>query len=364
MPAISVCGRAAYWVLRALRFFATAARRSRMDFRHHIQNVAKNKKSILEIGPSYNPILPKSQGYRVAIMDHASRSALVEKYAAFGLDTSKVEEVDYVTTDLASIASADTVFDLIVASHVIEHVTDFIKFINDCERLLVEGGHVILIVPDKRHCFDVFRPVTTPGAMVDAYCSERKLHIGGLFDHYSYFCRNKGQMAWGDLNDVSDLECVHTSEMTMEAVNKPLLSGEYSDAHEWVFVPASFAFALAELRSHGFIKLGIDQAYPTLGYEFMVVLSINAPVESRTKAQLLFEIHNEVSEAFHMQPVCLEAVSVGRSDLSPPSVDQAVESRRLTEVIKQQKNQLDSLYSSTSWRLTRPLRLLRKLVSR
>ncbi|UXZ95714.1 methyltransferase domain-containing protein [Pseudomonas phytophila] len=331
-----------------------------MDFRLYIQHLAKRKSRVLEIGPSYNPILPKAEGYQVSIMDHANRSELVEKYAAFDVDTSRIEDVDYVTTDLASIKSTGHRFDLVVASHVIEHVTDFIKFLNDCESLLVEGGQLALIVPDKRHCFDFFRPVTTPGAMVDAYCSKRTLHVGGLFDHYSYFCRNKGQMAWGDVEDVADLEFIHTADMTMDAVNKPLLSGDYSDAHEWVFVPASFAFALAELRGHGFVNLGIDQAYATLGYEFLAILSTRAPVESRTKAQLLFEIQHEVGAAFYTRSTHSEKEPCFSEDLTR----QVSENRRLTDVIAQQKKQLDSLYSSTSWRLTLPLRLLREFVSR
>ncbi|MFK7700527.1 methyltransferase domain-containing protein [Pseudomonas caspiana] len=334
-----------------------------MDFRQHIQNLAISKNSILEIGPSYNPILPRYKGYPVSIMDHASRSELVEKYSAFGVDTSKIEDVDHVTTDLSSLYSAGHMFDLIVASHVIEHVTDFIKFLNDCERLLVEGGQVILIVPDKRNCFDFFRPVTTPGAMLDAHHSKRALHLGGLFDHYSYFCRNNGQLAWGDLEDVSQLEFIHTPDMTIDAVNKPLLAGEYSDAHEWVFVPASFAFALAELRSHRFVNLGIEQAYATLGYEFMVILSVRAPVESRTKAQLLSEIQGEVSAAVHMDLTDSNAVSHAREDLALSSMEQALENKRLADVIALQKNQLDSLYSSTSWRVTLPLRKLRKFLS-
>lgn len=170
-------------------------------------------------------------------------------------------------------------------------------------------------------------------------------------------------MAWGDLEDVADLEFIHTSDMTMDAVHKPLLSGEYSDAHEWVFVPASFAFALAELRSHGFVELGIDEAYATVGYEFMVILSVSAPIESRTKAQLLSEIQSEVSLAFHTSLRGFDTALSAREELSLLRREQVLENKRLADVIALQKDQLDSLYSSTSWRLTRPLRLLRKFLS-
>jgi hypothetical protein len=38
---------------------------------------------ILEIGPSFNPIAPKSQGWNSASLDHMSREGLVKKYRGY-----------------------------------------------------------------------------------------------------------------------------------------------------------------------------------------------------------------------------------------------------------------------------------------
>jgi hypothetical protein len=35
----------------------------------------------LEYGPSYSPLFPKSEGWNVIIVDHASQADLIEKYA-------------------------------------------------------------------------------------------------------------------------------------------------------------------------------------------------------------------------------------------------------------------------------------------
>jgi hypothetical protein len=51
----------------------------------------------LEIGPSYNAIVPKSGGFRVEIVDHASTEDLRAKYSNEpNIDASRIEEVDYV----------------------------------------------------------------------------------------------------------------------------------------------------------------------------------------------------------------------------------------------------------------------------
>jgi len=50
----------------------------------------------LEIGPSYNPVVPKSTGYRVDTLDHADAAQLREKYRNHDIDLSAIEEVTYV----------------------------------------------------------------------------------------------------------------------------------------------------------------------------------------------------------------------------------------------------------------------------
>ncbi len=107
----------------------------------------------LEIGPGFNPLVPKSQGYRVETLDHATREDLAAKYAnAPGVDVSRIEVVDHVSTG-ASVFDAvgkPAHYDYIVASHVIEHTTDMLGFLKDCQRVLKPDGVLALAVPDKR----------------------------------------------------------------------------------------------------------------------------------------------------------------------------------------------------------------------
>ena len=52
---------------------------------------------LIEIGPSYNPILPKADGWQTTVIDHASQGGLVTMYAGLGVSTvDRIEPVDHV----------------------------------------------------------------------------------------------------------------------------------------------------------------------------------------------------------------------------------------------------------------------------
>lgn len=265
-----------------------------MDFRAYIRHLGAGKR-ILEIGPSYNPIFPKGSGADIWVMDHAPKEELVAKYTAFGIDISQIGDVDFVTTDLSDVVAEGHAFDLIVASHLIEHATDIIEFFKNCESALSVSGKIALIVPDKRFSFDYFRPLSTPGQMIDAYLSGRKLHLGALYDHYSYFCRRDGQMAWWD-KDAFDPEFIHSSATSREPLDRVLRTGEYEDAHEWVFTPASFRFIINELRQGEFMNFGIEEFFGSIGFEFMTTLSRTAPADLRSKKEQLLEVESDIWE--------------------------------------------------------------------
>ena len=123
---------------------------------------------LIAIGPSYNPIAPKSAGWDTRTLDHATRASLVEKYRGHrGVDVDRIEDVDFVWTGGSIVDAVPSdlhgTFDAFIASHVIEHTTDLVGFLDAAATLLTPSGVVVLAVPDKRYCFDYFRPLTTTG---------------------------------------------------------------------------------------------------------------------------------------------------------------------------------------------------------
>jgi 2-polyprenyl-3-methyl-5-hydroxy-6-metoxy-1,4-benzoquinol methylase len=136
----------------------------------------------LEIGPSFNPLLPKSEGFNIEILDHLDSQGLRSKYAnSSGINHEAIEEVDYISTGgsvLDAIPYRER-YDYIVACHVIEHTIDLLGFLNDCSALLKHDSNLVLAVPDKRFSFDCLRPVTTTGQILQANHDKRSNHSIG-----------------------------------------------------------------------------------------------------------------------------------------------------------------------------------------
>jgi hypothetical protein len=68
-----------------------------MDRRECLLGGLSKTDRLVEIGPSYNPLASKAEGWSVFTIDHDDRRGLVEKYASDpSVVTSRIEEVDFV----------------------------------------------------------------------------------------------------------------------------------------------------------------------------------------------------------------------------------------------------------------------------
>lgn len=234
----------------------------------------------LEIGPSYNPIAPRSAGFDIRILDHSSRTGLVDKYRAAGLsqtELGRIEEVDYIWTGgpITDVIPADQRFDFIVAAHVIEHTTDVIGFLRAATDLLAPGGVLSLIVPDKRYCFDRLRPLTTAGQVVEAHLLPSTFHGPAAFiDTHLYSVRNNGaEMVW-DRNTALHLQLAQCSwDDARHTIERTVDSDEYNDIHRWVFTPTSLELLLSDLYHLGFTDMRLASLAQNNSFEFFATLA-------------------------------------------------------------------------------------------
>ncbi len=237
----------------------------------------------LEIGPSLRPVVPKREGFRVEIVDHLSKEELTEKYAAMGLDTSAIEEVDYIWDgrDYCELTGKNSYYDYIVASHVIEHTPDFIAFLKDCSSMLKEGGILSLAVPDKRYTLDHFRTVTTVAEVIDQYLHKDSLGtVGTLCEYALHVCKRGGRTAWAkELDGIlpKKYENVHDLAFAQRLYHDATTHPEFHDIHQHIFTPSSFRLLMAELRELDLIDLGISVFHPTVSSEFVVQLKKQQP---------------------------------------------------------------------------------------
>ena len=230
---------------------------------------------IIEIGPSYNPIAPKSAGWNTRTLDHATRASLVEKYRGHpGVDVDRIEDVDFVWTSGSMIDAVPSdlhgTFDAFIASHVIEHTTDLVGFLDAAATLLTPTGVVILAVPDKRYCFDYFRPLTTTGDVLEAHAARRSRHTRrAIFNHVAYVVKNGGTGAWGQA-PMQEIDFFHSIDQAGEVFSTvgedP--SSPYVDTHAWQFTPASFELLLLELARLGETDWLVERITPATGCEF------------------------------------------------------------------------------------------------
>ena len=292
-------------------------------------------------------------------------------------------------------------YDYIVASHVIEHVADIVRFVQDCETLLKDGGTLVLAVPDKRYCFDALRPTSTVGQALQAFAEKRTRHYPGVvFDHLSMICTKEG---WGVVwrePTLDDLQLQHAPSLARDIFEAALTSSNYLDVHGWQFTPTSFAYLIKTLRGQGYIKSGVQSLQTTVPtdpqmHEFYVALSKTAPICTVSDIDLLKTASAELrdidisrdDEAIRLAPLN-ETIDHLRSEIARVEADNAATVARLqaenaaavarlqadnaaavtrlqaenAAAVTRLQAENAAILASTSWRVTSPLRYLRTLL--
>ncbi|MDB5043713.1 MAG: class SAM-dependent methyltransferase [Candidatus Eremiobacteraeota bacterium] len=228
----------------------------------------------LEIGGGYNPITCKDE-FRVDHLDHADRDTLIEKFASQGIDTSRIQTVDYVWSGQTyAELVGEKRYDWIIASHVIEHVPNPIQFLNDCTEILTEDGILSLVVPDKRFCFDYYRPPSGLARLIDAFVAgDTRTTAGSVVEHIMYAATVNGAITWDLTAGQSAPKFLHTAEQARSLYDSIAQDGAFHDVHAWAFTPASFRLVAEDLNRLGLISLRERSWHDTEGYEFYVQLS-------------------------------------------------------------------------------------------
>lgn len=269
-----------------------------------LRNITKEQTG-LEIGPSLRPVAPKSEGYQVEIIDHLSREALIAEYQAMGLDTSRVEEVDYLWEggSYSETTGKSGYYDYVIASHVIEHVPDFAGFLQDCSNMLKTDGILSLAVPDKRFTLDYFRMATTVRNVIDDHLStDKNGSVGALADYCSHVvCRgHRRETSWSPLRSLfmgPGYRFIHDETFARNTYEGAVKERVFHDIHQNVFTPSSFRLLIYELWQYGLTDLKIAGIRkPAFAAEFLVSLrkSETPPVLSdRERMSLIRKVSRE-----------------------------------------------------------------------
>ena len=252
----------------------------------------------IEIGPSHNPVVPKKEGYHVEIMDHMSREGLIEKYKDHHLNLDNIEPVDFIwqKQSYTELTGKKKYYDWIIASHLIEHTPDLIGFLNECDTILKDDAVISLVIPDKRYCFDHFRPLTGISRIIDSHFEKNTIHSAGIMAEYFLNVVSKGdRIAWHE-GEGGEYKFIHTLANASDSIDAVKNKKEYIDVHSWCFVPHSFRLIIHDLYHLGLIPFRELSFHPTEGTEFFVSLSRKGEGIKTGRMELIRKIQLELQE--------------------------------------------------------------------
>jgi hypothetical protein len=265
------------------------------NFRNYVRALVQKDDRSLEIGPAHSPILPKAEGYRTSVVDYTDADQLRAKYTQWNIDTSYLEPVDHIWKGGPISALLSGRFDTIIGSHVIEHMTDFVGFLQDCQSILAPDGMMVQIVPDKRYCFDFFQPITDVAKILSDHNAPRDYH--SFEAHYresAQTCiqdRGKWTLHWRP-QQVSSIKLMRPDPIAaLNSTKHHTTSGKYNDVHEYYFTPASFALIILELNMLGLTNLSLRVLTRSRACEFLTILTGSEQLPPMTMEAFLAKKH-------------------------------------------------------------------------
>jgi hypothetical protein len=232
-----------------------------------------NKLKCLEIGPFDVPVL---RGENVKYFDILDKEGLTARAIQINrinniLNMPDIHFVDN-TGDLAIIKNEK--FDIVLSCHSIEHQIDFVEHLRGVQNLLLPNGYYVIILPDKRYCFDHFLKETTIADIINSHVNKSKFHsIKSVIEHRALTCHNDSHRHWNNDNGNNYID-KNNVENAVNEYNNSINNNVYLDVHSLQFTPSSFKNNIDLLYSMKYIDLQVCQIYPTIknSCEFYVVL--------------------------------------------------------------------------------------------
>ena len=242
--------------------------------------VAAGAGEVLEIGPFCSPLL---RGPRVRYLDMLDAAGLRARAAEIGLDPLGCpERIDYV----GDLAQVDRRFAAVVSSNAIEHQPDLVRHLREVERILEPNGACVLIVPDKRYCFDHFLPESSIADVLQAHRAGRRRHqLDSVIEHMALTTHNDCRRHWAGDHDDPTRGRIERVQAAIERFDAAGLG--YVDVHAWQFTPASFRAVIDQLGALGLIGLEVADVYdtPRDRHEFCAVLRLSPAARAVKQAQ-------------------------------------------------------------------------------
>lgn len=214
--------------------------------------------SILEIGPLNNP---NFIGENVKYFDVLGIEGLRCKAQSWNVDPLGVpQNIDYIS-ESGDLSIVDKSFPIVFSSHVIEHQPNLVEHLIKVEKILRINGRYIMIIPDKRYCYDHYQELTLIEDILDAYYQEAKIHSLKKLLSYLRRTHNNAMNHWkGNHGDLPSFSIEKVKEIIKQYKDS---NKQYIDAHAWFFTPDSFKNIIQILNNLGLIHLSLIEVSET-----------------------------------------------------------------------------------------------------
>ncbi len=253
-------------------------------------------KKILEIGPSYNPILDHMLK-NVYAVDFLTKQQIAINYKT-QVGDKYIPETNFLLSEENDFdiykCIGDIKFDYIVSSHNFEHFPNFIKYLNSLENVLSNEGKIVAFVPDSRFIFDEYRNVTSISKLIsDFHNNKKKPSFLEWFECNTYLNLDettpdiwtkyintinipfKDYLNERKTTEYNTVKISNNCDRTeIDKLYKTYTENNYLDCHVSIFTPKSFTTIMNTLYKLNYTSLRIIEIHSTKrnNNEFAVIL--------------------------------------------------------------------------------------------
>lgn len=304
---------------------------------------------IVEIGPLDNPIVSKSEA-DIIYVDVVDRETLIRQHGEGLADPSRIVAPDAIwgAQSLADCLGGAR-FDYVIASHVAEHVPDLVTWLAEVRDVLEPGGELRLAMPDCRFSFDILRRQTDAVDVLTNYVLRaRRPTVANVLDFRLHFApAMDGLGRFQGRFSPASVRPEHSFEVALASAGWVIEQPErYFDVHCWVFQPRSFCTLMAELAGHGLVRLACARA-----------------IDPR---EPLFEFYAFLTPCDDTEAVVASwrAAAAAAADPLPGSAEANMPApvAVLQAELAAARAALEATRTSTSWRVTAPLRRVVRVI--
>lgn len=228
-----------------------------------LDSVKPENKVGLEIGPLDRPFIDKNK-YQVLYLDYFDEEQLQKSIRNTpGRDPNNIVKLDYILSGANLSDVVDKKFDYIFSSHVLEHVPNLFGYLSELHKLLNESGMLFAIIPDCRYCFDIERPETSLGELIENFHFNRdKPSMKHVFDQWFYHKKVNPLGLWGNYEKhKKSLSRTFSLEQSYNRSKKA--EHCYIDCHVNLFTPTSFQECIEASRKLGLHQFDLIKTIPT-----------------------------------------------------------------------------------------------------